>query len=70
MHKLKDTLRVDWFLQNNDLLFPAGPLITLHPTSQSVKEGDNVVMKCNARGNPGPSYIWTKGTSEQVNITN
>ena len=27
------------------------------------------MMKCKARGNPGPSYKWTKGTSEEVHIT-
>lgn len=38
----------------------AVPFITISPENQRVKIGENVVLSCNAEGNPEPFLIWTK----------
>ncbi|XP_074611675.1 receptor-type tyrosine-protein phosphatase delta-like isoform X2 [Acropora palmata] len=35
------------------------PAFTTHPQNQTVREGDNVTLLCNATGNPKPSISWT-----------
>ncbi|XP_015750203.1 PREDICTED: protein sax-3-like, partial [Acropora digitifera] len=35
------------------------PAFTTHPQNQTVPEGDNVTLFCNATGNPEPSISWT-----------
>ena len=32
---------------------------TTHPQSQTVREGDNVTLLCDATGNPKPTISWT-----------
>ena len=42
-------------------LFPFSdkPAFTTYPQNQTVREGDNVTLFCNATGNPRPSISWT-----------
>ena len=35
------------------------PAFTTYPQNQTVREGDNVTLFCNATGNPEPSISWT-----------
>ena len=45
------------------------PEFTTHPQSQSIAEGKNVTLSCNASGNPeSTSFSWTIGESP-VNTT-
>ena len=39
--------------------FSDKPAFATHPQSQTVREGDNVTLFCNATGNPEPSISWT-----------
>ncbi|XP_067941664.1 inactive tyrosine-protein kinase 7-like [Watersipora subatra] len=44
------------------------PTITYQPQNQSVKEGDNVMMNCEAVGDPTPNIKWVKeGTLLSLN---
>ena len=45
--------RVDFFP------FSDKPAFTIYPRSQTVREGDNVTLFCNATGNPEPHISWT-----------
>ena len=35
------------------------PAFTTYPLNQTVREGDNVTLFCNATGNPKPTISWT-----------
>ena len=35
------------------------PAFTTYPQNQTVREGDNVTLFCNATGSPRPSIFWT-----------
>ncbi|MCC5846518.1 MAG: immunoglobulin domain-containing protein [Verrucomicrobia bacterium] len=39
---------------------PAPPVITQHPQSQTVGEGENATFTVTATGNPAPSFQWRK----------
>ena len=39
--------------------FSDKPAFATHPQSQTVREGDNVTLFCNATGNPKPTISWT-----------
>ena len=54
--------RVDFFP------FSDKPAFTIYPRSQTVREGDNATLFCNATGNPEPRISWTIDGST-VNIT-
>ena len=41
-------------------LFIDPPTITAHPQGATKTEGDNVILSCNADGNPLPMVSWTK----------
>lgn len=40
---------------------PTLPKFTKQPKSQTVKEGEKVVLECKATGNPAPKLTWYKG---------
>ena len=44
------------------------PAFTTYPQNQTVREGDNVTLFCDATGNPKPTISWTIGGSS-LNIT-
>ncbi|XP_020608165.1 hemicentin-2-like [Orbicella faveolata] len=39
------------------------PSITTHPQGDTVREGENVTLSCNATGNPVPTISWTRDAS-------
>ena len=39
--------------------FSDKPAFATYPRSQTVREGDNVTLFCNATGNPEPTISWT-----------
>ena len=39
------------------------PEITVHPQSQTTREGDNVTLSCDTIGNPAPTISWTRNGS-------
>ena len=41
-------------------------VITFAPANQSVLEGGNLTLYCNATGNPTPNITWTKDSSLTV----
>ena len=41
-------------------------MIAFAPANQSVVEGDNLTLYCNATGNPAPNISWTKDNSSTV----
>ena len=41
-------------------------VITFAPANQSVLEGGNLTLYCNATGNPAPNITWTKDSSSTV----
>ena len=41
-------------------------VIAFGPTNQSVVEGGNLTLYCNATGNPTPNITWTKDSSSTV----
>ena len=41
-------------------------VITFAPANQSVLEGGNLTLYCNATGNPIPNITWTKDSSSTV----
>jgi len=42
------------------------PKIVSQPTSKVAKLGETVELTCLAEGNPKPSYVWVKGTPEEI----
>jgi len=42
------------------------PKIIVHPSSHIMRNGEVVNLKCRAKGNPEPNYIWVKGESQEV----
>ena len=42
------------------------PSITIHKVRDTVEEGDNITLTCNASGKPQPTTIWTKLNSSVV----
>ena len=42
------------------------PSITIHKISDTVEEGDNITLTCNASGKPRPVITWTKPGSSVV----
>ncbi|KAJ8307960.1 hypothetical protein KUTeg_014490 [Tegillarca granosa] len=45
------------------------PIITLDTIDIKVQEGDNLSRQCSAIGNPTPTVIWYRGSSEQTSGT-
>ena len=41
-------------------------VVTFAPANQSVLEGGNLTLYCNATGNPIPNITWTKDSSSTV----
>ena len=39
------------------------PKITVHPKAETISEGKNVTLSCNATGNPAPTLSWTRDGS-------
>ncbi|VDI57910.1 Hypothetical predicted protein [Mytilus galloprovincialis] len=44
------------------------PVIELQPDKTVFLEGDSVLLKCQSKGNPGPSYSWLKGNGSNETI--
>merc|ERR1711970_988200 len=42
------------------------PKILTQPTTKIAKLGDTVELACLAEGNPKPSYVWVKGSPEEI----
>merc|ERR1719422_1676334 len=42
------------------------PKIVSQPATKIAKLGETVELTCLAEGNPKPSYVWVKGTPEQI----
>ena len=45
-----------YFLIDN--FSPSAPIFTVRPHNQTVTEGQNVTIHCNASGNPSPNISW------------
>ena len=41
-------------------------VVTFAPANQSILEGGNLTLYCNATGNPTPNITWTKDSSSTV----
>ena len=49
--------------------FSDKPAFTAHPQNQTVREGENVTLFCNATGNPEPHISWTiDGLTVNINV--
>ena len=60
-----------YLLQLVNDFFPitAAPLITTNPLNQSVREGDNAILWCNASGDPVPTISRKKDKYEQQSLS-
>ena len=47
-------------------LSKGSPVITEHPQGDTKKEGEDVTLSCNARGNPEPQISWEKDGSTRT----
>ena len=74
---LLDSIFCTWWMVS--FLITVAPQITTHPQNLSVIEGSNVILSCNASGNPLPTISWTKSgllitssdePQKNLNITN
>ena len=52
-----------FLLQSHCLLITNQPEFNRHPQNETKKEGENVTFRCNAVGNPAPTFSWTKDGS-------
>ena len=76
-NSLLDSIFCTWWMVS--FLITVAPQITTHPQNLSVIEGSNVILSCNASGNPLPTISWTKSgllitssdePQKNLNITN
>ena len=69
MDLVKSPLNRGCLLKTVDFFpFSDKPAFATYPQNQTVREGDNVTLFCNATGNPKPTISWTIGGSS-LNIT-